>query len=189
MELTDSGATVRIADRTKLVTDGRWDLFALSWAAYAHRVLWTRADGYRLADDPGWVNAEALHAWLDWDAYWWPQGLRREVLDQALAGSLTLTVLDPDGAMVGFGRVITDRATFAYWCDVYVQPVHRGRGLGQWLTEAFVEHPDLATCRRFLLATRDAHDVYRPLGFVPLARPEIFMEINRPLAGASRQDL
>jgi GNAT superfamily N-acetyltransferase len=150
------------------------------------RVLRTRADGYRIVDDPAAVDVETLHAWLDADAYWWPQGLQREVLDRALAGSLTLTVLDPDGVMAGFGRVVSDRATFAYWCDVYVEPAHRGRGLGRWLTEAFVEHPDLATCRRLMLATRDAHDVYAPAGFSALARPEIFMEINRPLAGASR---
>ncbi len=127
-----------------------------------------------------------LHTWLDGDAYWWPQGLRRDVLDRALANSLTLTVLDPGGVMAGFGRVVSDRATFAYWCDVYVAPDQRGRGLGRWLTEALVEHPDLATCRRLLLATRDAHEVYASAGFGALARPGIFMEINRPLAGASR---
>jgi GNAT superfamily N-acetyltransferase len=151
-------------------------------------VLRTRADGYRIVDDPGAVDVDSLHAWLDGDAYWWPQGLRRDILDRALAGSLTLSVLGPAGAMVGFGRAVSDRATFAYWCDVFVEPSHRGRGLGRWLTEAFVTHPDLSTCRRFLLATRDAHAVYSPLGFVPLARPEIFMEINRPLAGARRKD-
>ena len=144
------------------------------------------ADGYRIVDDPAAVDVDALHTWLDGDAYWWPQGLRREVLDRALVGSLTLTVLDPDGVMVGFGRVVSDRATFAYWCDVYVEPGHRGRGLGRWLTGTFLEHPELTDCRRFLLATRDAHDVYAPLGFVPLMRPEIFMEVHRPLAGARR---
>ena len=134
------------------------------------------------------MDVDTLHAWLDGDAYWWPQGLRRDILDRALAGSLTLTVLAPGGAMAGFGRVVSDRATFAYWCDVFVDPGHRGRGLGRWLTQSFVGHPDLTTCRRLLLATRDAHEVYAPVGFVPLARPEIFMEINRPLAAASRPD-
>lgn len=151
-------------------------------------MLRTRDDGYRLVDDPAAVDVEALHAWLDGDAYWWPQGLRREVLDRALAGSLTLVVLDPQARMVAFGRVVSDRATFAYWCDVYVEPGHRGRGLGRWLTESFVGHPELATCRRFLLATRDAHEVYAAAGFVPLSRPQIFMEIDRPLAGASRPE-
>ena len=100
----------------------------------------------------------------------------------------SLTVLDPRGAMVGFGRVVTDRATFAFWCDVYVESGHRGRGLGRGLTESFVAHPELATCRRLLLATRDAHEVYATSGFVPLAHPEVLMEIHRPLGGSSRTD-
>jgi len=146
-----------------------------------------RADGYRIVDDPEEIDVDRLHGWLDSDAYWWPQGLRRDVLDRALANSLPLTVLDPAGVMVGFGRVVSDRATFAYWCDVYVEPAHRGRGLGQWLTSAFLGHPELATCRRYLLGTRDAHEVYARVGFAPLAMPEIFMEVHRPGAGASRE--
>jgi GNAT superfamily N-acetyltransferase len=145
-----------------------------------------REDGYAIVDDPEAVDVEVLHGWLDGpDAYWWPDGIRREVLERALANSLPLTVLAPDATMAGFGRVVTDRASFAYWCDVYVAADHRGRGLGRWLTRAFVEHPDVADCRRLLLATRDAHDVYASVGFVPIPRPEIFLEIFRSSAGSA----
>ena len=151
-------------------------------------MLSRRADGFCIVDDPTAVDVDLLHRWLDTDAYWWPRGLRRGVLERALASSMTLTVLSPRGAMVGFGRVVTDRATFAYWCDVYVEPDHRGQGLGRWLTECFVAHPELTTCRRLLLGTRDAHGLYAGSGFVPLAHSEVFMEIHRPLAGSSRTD-
>jgi GNAT superfamily N-acetyltransferase len=145
---------------------------------------WKREDGWAIDDDPAAVDVDRLHHWLDTDTYWWPSGLRRDVLERALANSLTLTALDTDGAMAGFGRIITDRATFAFWADVYVDPEHRGRGLGRWLTETFVSHPELASCRRLMLATRDAHGVYAAAGFAPLAMPGIFMEISRPLAGS-----
>jgi GNAT superfamily N-acetyltransferase len=148
---------------------------------------WQRDDGYVIDDDPAVVDRDRLHVWLDTDTYWWPSGLRREVLEDALAHSLTLTAVDPEGAMVGFGRAITDRATFAFLADVYIDPDHRGRGLGGWLTEHFVAHPELSSCRRLMLATRDAHGVYAGAGFTPLAMPDIFMEISRPGAGSPAQ--
>jgi GNAT superfamily N-acetyltransferase len=148
---------------------------------------WQRDDGYVIDDDPAVVDRDRLHGWLDTDTYWWPSGLRREVLEDALAHSLTLTAVDPEGAMVGFGRAITDRATFAFLADVYIDPDHRGRGLGGWLTEQFVAHPELSSCRRLMLATRDAHGVYAGAGFTPLAMPDIFMEISRPGAGSPAQ--
>ena len=76
----------------------------------------------------------------------------------------------------GFARVVTDRATFAYLADVFVLEEHRGQGLGKWLVEAIVSHPDLQGLRRWMLATRDAHELYRRYEFTELARPEIFME-------------
>ncbi len=79
-----------------------------------------------------------------------------------------------------------DRASFAYWADVYVDPAHRARGLGRALTSVALDHPALATCRRILLATRDAHEVYARHGFGPLSDPSIFMEISRPDAGSVR---
>jgi GNAT superfamily N-acetyltransferase len=78
--------------------------------------------------------------------------------------------------------MVTDRATFAYWADVYVASEHRGRGLGQRLTRFALDHPALATCRRILLATRDAHAVYQRTGFGALADPSMLMEVSRPSA-------
>jgi GNAT superfamily N-acetyltransferase len=140
-------------------------------------------DSYVIVDDPSVVDRDRLFGWLTTDAYWWSGGLHRDVFDQALDNSVCLSALTTSGAFVGFGRIVTDRATFAYWADVYVDAAHRGRGLGQRLTRSAVAHPAVATCRRILLATRDAHLVYTRSGFVPLADPSIFMEISRPSAG------
>ena len=106
------------------------------------------------------------------------------MLGAALDASITLSLLDPNGLFVGFGRLVTDRATFAYWCDVYVECEHRGRGLGQQLTLHALAHPAVGTCRRIMLATRDAHTVYERAGFSPLNEPDIFMELLRPGAAA-----
>jgi len=143
-------------------------------------VRWNRKDGYVVDDDPVFIDRDRLYVWLTTDAYWWEGGLSREVLEAALDASLSLSILAPDGTFVGFGRMVTDRATFAYWCDVYIDLAHRRKGLGGWLTALAVSHPDVATCRRIILATRDAHPVYARHGFTALAQPEIFMEINRP---------
>lgn len=140
---------------------------------------------YVVTDDPGAIDRDRLFGWLA-SSYWWAGGLHRSVLDTALDHSLCFSALHGGDDFVGFGRMVTDRATFAYWADVYVDAGHRGRGLGRALTSAAIDHPALATCRRVLLATRDAHEVYARHGFVPLADPSVFMEISRPDAGAAR---
>jgi GNAT superfamily N-acetyltransferase len=145
-------------------------------------VLRQEPDGYVITDDPAAIDRDRLFEWLATDAYWWSGGLRRRVLDDALENSICLSVLAASGAFVGFGRMITDRATFAYWADVYIAAEHRGRGLGHRLTRSALEHPALATCRRILLATRDAHTLYERSGFAALGDPSIFMEITRPSA-------
>jgi predicted GNAT family acetyltransferase len=138
-------------------------------------------DGYAVDDDPSAVDVDLLHRWLSEDAYWWSGGLRREVLETALGNSITLTCTSDD-RMVAFARLVTDRATFAYLCDVYVDPAHRGRGLGTLLARTAVEHPAVQTCRRVLLATADAHGVYERAGFAALENPSVWMAITRPEA-------
>ena len=140
---------------------------------------------YVVTDDPDAIDRDRLYGWLS-SSYWWSGGLHRSVLEAALVHSLCFSALTVDGEFVGFGRMVTDRASFAYWADVYVDAAHRGRGLGQALTSVAIDHPALATCRRILLATRDAHEVYARHGFVPLADPAVFMEITRPDAGAGQ---
>jgi GNAT superfamily N-acetyltransferase len=134
-------------------------------------------DGYTVSTDPGRLDLGAVHRFLS--ASYWSPGLPLDVLTRAVAGSVCFGLYcGPE--QVGFARVITDRATFAYLCDVYVLEAHRGRGLGRWLMEVVVGHPSLQGLRRFVLVTRDAHGLYEQFGFRPLARPEGYMEVHRP---------
>ncbi len=133
--------------------------------------------GYSISSGSSAMDVDAVHAYLK--RSYWAEGISKELVAKAINASLCFGLFDGD-LQVGFARVITDGATFAYLCDVYVLEEHRGRSLGKWLTDTVVAHPDLQGLRRFLLATRDAHGLYRKFEFTPLARPEIFMEINRP---------
>ncbi len=110
---------------------------------------------------------------------YWAKGISREIVEKALKGSLCFTLLD-DGRQVGFARIISDRATFAYLADVFVLPDYRGRGLARWLVECVVSHPELQGLRRWMLATLDAHGLYEKFGFTPLKRPERYMELHDP---------
>lgn len=135
---------------------------------------WAR-DGYSVSDDRWRVDREAVHAFLA-DSYW-ARGISRDVVERSIRHSLCFGIYDGD-AQVGFARVVTDHATFAYLADVFVVPAHRGRGLAKWLMECIVAHPDLQGLRRFLLGTRDAHGLYARFGFGPPRNPAIWMEIH-----------
>lgn len=132
---------------------------------------------YEITTDPARFDIDAIHAFLS-RSYWSP-GVPKAIVERAIAHSLCFGVMQ-DGAQVGFARVITDRATFAYLADVYVLEAHRGRGLSKRLMEAVMQHPDLQGLRRMLLATRDAHGLYAAYGFEPLAVADRMMEIHRP---------
>jgi GNAT superfamily N-acetyltransferase len=134
-------------------------------------------DEFALSSDPTRLDLELIHAFLS--TSYWSLGLPREVLLRAIDGSLCFGIYQGE-SQVGFARVITDKATFAYLCDVFVLESYRGRGLGHWLMEAVVSHPDLRGLRRFVLVTRDAHGLYEQFGFRPLARPEGYMEVFHP---------
>ncbi len=133
-------------------------------------------DDVRITDDRAQVDLDVVHRFLA-EAYWSP-GVPRDVVERAVEHSLCLSAFRGD-AQIGFARVVTDRATFAYLGDVFVLPDHRGRGLGRQLARIAVEHPDTAGVRRFLLATADAHGVYEPLGFGPIPDPQRMMVITR----------
>jgi len=133
--------------------------------------------GYRISSVTSEMDLDAVHAYLA--RSYWAEEVPRSVVARAIEGSLCFGLFE-GATQVGFARVVTDRVTFAYLCDGYVLEQHRGRGLAKWLMDTVLAHPDLQGLRRFLLGTRDAHGLYEKLGFVPLARPEIFMEINRP---------
>jgi GNAT superfamily N-acetyltransferase len=132
---------------------------------------------YTISTDPNRLDVDAIHAFLV-RAYW-SEGIPRDLVVRALAGSLCFGLFDDTDTQVGLARVITDRATFAYLCDVYVLEGHRGRGLGEWLIETVMSHPDLQGLRRFTLVTRDAQALYRKFGFAEVPGKGQHMEIAR----------
>jgi len=132
----------------------------------------------RISSDSADIEFELVHRFLHEDAYWC-KGVPRAVLEKAIAHSLCFSAF-VDDRQVGFARVISDRATFAYLCDVFVLPEARGQGASKAMLNAIDTHPDLQGLRRFLLATADAHGLYAQYGFVPLTRPERFMERYQP---------
>lgn len=134
-------------------------------------------DRYEISTDPRRLDVALIHDWLS-RSYWSP-GVPRATIEKAIAHSICFGIHGPEG-QVGFGRVITDRATFAYLADVFVLEAHRGRGLSKRLMAAVVAHPELQGLRRFMLATRDAHGLYAQFGFTPLASPATMMEVLRP---------
>jgi GNAT superfamily N-acetyltransferase len=140
-----------------------------------------RRAGFLVSTDPARLDLALIHDFLSTRSYW-AAGRSAEVVRRAVERSLCFGLYDGD-RQAGFARVVTDRATFAWLCDVFVVEEYRGRGLGEWLVEVVLAHPDLQGLRRFLLATRDAHGLYERHGFRPLADPARFMEVFRPDAG------
>lgn len=134
-------------------------------------------NGFTVSTAPARLDLDAIHAFLA--GSYWAEGIPRELLGRALRNSLCFGLYE-GARQIGLARVITDGATFAYLCDVYVLPECRGRRLGTWLMECVMEHPDLQGLRRFSLVTRDAHELYRPFGFIEVKSPERHMEIVRP---------
>ena len=128
---------------------------------------------FTVSDDPDRLDLDVIHGYLS-RSYWSP-GVPREVVERAMRGSLPFGLYD-GAQQVGYGRVVTDRAVLAYLCDVFVLETHQGLGLGAWLVECVLSHPDLHRLKRFMLATRDAHNLYERFGFTPLAHPEWMME-------------
>jgi len=136
-----------------------------------------RRHGFTISTDSSRLDRPAMREFLA--ASYWSPGIPQDVLDRALEGSLCFGLYEGE-RQIGFARAITDRATFAYVADVYVLEEYRGRGLALWLMQTVMEHPDLQGLRRWMLLTRDAHSLYRRVGFVDAARPERIMEIARP---------
>ncbi len=134
-------------------------------------------DDYDISTDPARFDLDAIHAYLT-ESYWSP-GIPRETVARAIANSLCFGVFH-HGRQVGFARMITDRATFAYLADVYLLEAHRGKGLAKRLMAAIMAHPDLQGLRRMMLATRDAHALYARFGFTPVKLPDRLMEKHVP---------
>ena len=137
----------------------------------------TRVNTYDISTDPSRLQLDAIHAYLT-RSYWSP-GVPRDLVARAIANSMCFGVYLGE-AQVGFARVVTDKASFAYLADVYVLEAHRGQGLSKRLVETIQAHPELQGLRRFLLATKDAHGLYAQFGFTPLAAPDRMMERRIP---------
>lgn len=135
-----------------------------------------RKGRYSISTNPARLDIDAIHAFLSQS--FWAEGISKKLIARSIKNSLCFGLFY-DRAQVGFARVITDRATFAYLCDVYVLAEHRGKGLAKWLIEAVMIHPDLQGLRRFQLVTRDAHGLYKRFGFKPPKHPGRQMEIFR----------
>ena len=132
-----------------------------------------RQGEYSVSTDPSRLDLGTLHGFLK-DSYW-AREVPREVVERSVENSLCFGFYRGD-EQVGFARVVTDRATFAYLADVFVVERHRGQGLGKWLMEVVLSHPELQGLRRWMLATAGAHELYRRYGFTELGKPDIFME-------------
>jgi GNAT superfamily N-acetyltransferase len=136
------------------------------------------SDKFIISTDKSRLNTSYIHDYLANRSYW-AQNIPIEVVRKSIEGSLCFGIYTGE-KQVGFARVITDMACFAYLADVFVDENFRGRGLSKWLMEVILAHPDLQGLRRFLLATRDAHGLYEQFGFSLLSAPEKWMHIHSP---------
>jgi GNAT superfamily N-acetyltransferase len=143
-------------------------------------------DGFVISTDPARLDLHAIHEFLAADSYWAKQ-IPFETFARSAKNSLCFGVYDSAGAQVGFARVVSDFATFAYIADVFVLDSQRGHGLGKFLMECIMQHPQLQGLRRWVLTTRDAHGLYEQYGFTSPKCPERYMEILRPNMYAEMQ--
>ena len=138
---------------------------------------WQRGE-YSISTDRNRLDIRVIHDFISNQSYW-AQGRPLETVQRSLDNSLNFGLHEND-RLIGFARVVTDYATFAWIADVFVLPEHRGQGLSKWLMEVIVSHPDLQGFRRWVLATKDAHSLYAGFGFIALHRPERWMERPDP---------
>jgi GNAT superfamily N-acetyltransferase len=134
----------------------------------------TGPGGYWVSDDPALIDVTRVHDWMSRQSYW-AVGRPYEVTVRAIENSVSLGLYAPNGTQAGYARLVTDRATFAWLCDVFVDSAHRGRGLGNFLVEQTVGHPEVAAIRQVLMA-EPGRSLYRRHGYGDLNRPERWME-------------
>jgi GNAT superfamily N-acetyltransferase len=156
------------------------DLIAHSSPAHCSQLM-THMEHRRgevvVTTDPARLDLDFIHGYLV--RSYWAEGIPRETVERSVANSLAFGVYERD-KQVGFARVITDYATFAYLADVFIIESHRGRGLSKFLMQCITEHPQLQGLRRRVLATLDAHGLYAQFGFGQLKSPERYMEAFDP---------
>lgn len=143
----------------------------------AEKEVWQRSE-YTISTDRSRLDLNLIHDYISNHSYW-GKGRALEVVKRSIENSLPFGVYKGD-ELVGFARIVTDYATFAWVADVFVVSEHRGRGLSKWLMEVIIAHPQLQGFRRWVLATKDAQGLYERFGFIPLHRPERWMERPDP---------
>ena len=136
-----------------------------------------RVDGYMVTDDQERIDVVRVHQWLSEESYW-AAGTSMESVSSSVRGSITLACFDPEGVQVGVTRLVTDGATIGVLTDVFVEKNCRNIGLGRFLVQSALDHPQAKALRRILLCTDDAHDLYRSFGFTTLSSPERWMELR-----------
>lgn len=141
---------------------------------------WQHPAGFEADDDAARIDLDVVHGFLS-TTYWAP-GMPRELMAKAIAGSLNVGVYEATGAQVAYARAVTDRATFAWISDVFVLESHRGHGLGKFVVSTLLEHPELQGLRRMMLATADAHGLYRSYGFEDVQDPSRLLVVQRDAA-------
>ena len=134
-------------------------------------------NGFTISTEKEKLDIELIHTFLN--RTYWAEGISKETIRRSIEGSLCFGVFEND-KQVGFARMITDKATFAYLADVFIIEEYRGRGLSKWLMEIIMSHPDLQGLRRMILATKDAHGLYKQFGFTPLINVDRWMHILDP---------
>ena len=134
---------------------------------------------FSISTDKSQLDLSMIHNFLK--TSYWAKDIQKFIVEKSIANSLCFGVYQKE-QQIGFARVISDYTTFAYLADVFILESYRGQGLGKWLIKSILEHSELQNLRKFLLGTRDAHELYRQFGFNNLNRPELYMEItNRDL--------
>ena len=141
--------------------------------------------GFHISTDKSLLNFDLIHKYLSADSYW-ALGIPAERLERAIENSMCFGIYK-NTKQAGFARVVTDQATFAYICDVFVLPAYRGLGLSKWLMQTICEHPELQGLRRWSLATADAHGLYSQFGFTPISRPDNWMEKFKPYQSPQKE--
>lgn len=145
----------------------------------------TNDEGYEVDDTKDRLDLTVVYNFLA--SSYWAEGISRATVKSSIENSWCFGLYCPEGNQVGFMRLITDYATFAYLADVFVVEDARGRGLGKWMIEEVFKMNELSSLRRVVLTTRDAHGLYERAGFRPLANPEWLMEILRPIVYLSEE--
>jgi len=134
-------------------------------------------DRFFISTEKEKFDIDLIHSFLT--RSYWAEGISKEIIKRSTEGALCFAVFEND-KQVGFARMITDKATFAYLADVFIIEEYRGLGLSKWLMEVIMSHPDLQGLRRIILATRDAHGLYEKFGFTPLNNVDRWMHIHNP---------